>query len=210
MNRSRALTAIATAALSASLLTGCGGSDEEEIRIAEPVLDFPQTSTTPTPTPTTTAADDEDEEDEDEDETTTSTTTTSSSTSSSTSTTTRSSARTSTRSNSGSRPGTTTYRPAPAPAPAPQNNNARPEQPGAACPWPTQSNHGPDEEYSTFCDRQWARTVTPRDNQDFYWVAEGGEWVTIDPAGYPDGPCWHRDDFQDAPEAIRNAVEYCP
>lgn len=207
MNRSRALTAIATAALSASLLAGCGGSDEEEIRIAEPVLDFPQTSVTLTPTPTTTTTEPDDEEDdEDEDETTSSTT---SSSTSSSSTTRSSTSRTSTRSNGGSRPGTTTYRPAPAPAQNPQNN-AQPAQPGAACPWPTQSNHGAGEEYSTFCDREWARTVTPGDNQEFFWVADGGSWVTVDPAGYPDGPCWHRDDFHDAPEAIRNAVTYCP
>lgn len=215
MNRSRALAALATAALSVSVLTACGESGEsteEEVRIAEPVLDFPQTSTTATPTPTTTAAaddeEDEDEETETSESTTTATTTTTSSSSRSSSTTSSRSSSSGSRSGSRSGGGTTIYQPAPAPAPAPQ---VEPDQPGAACPWPTQGNASGNQEYSTFCDREWARTVTPEDSQDYYWVAKGNGWVSVDPDGQaPDGGvCWNRQDFNNAPEAIRNAVTFC-
>ena len=56
MTRSRTLPLAAAAVLSASLLTGCSDSSADEVRLPEPVLDFPQTSVTPTPTPTTTEA----------------------------------------------------------------------------------------------------------------------------------------------------------
>ena len=59
MNRSRTLSAFAAAALAASLLAGCSDSNADVEPLAEPVLDFPQTSTTPTPTPTTTKSDDD-------------------------------------------------------------------------------------------------------------------------------------------------------
>ena len=207
MIRSRALTALATAALSATLLVGCGDNAEDEVRIAEPVLDFPQTSTTVTPTPTTTEEETTTEETETE-ETTTSTSTSSSTSSTRSST---SSTRSSTSSRSASRSsgsGGSNNEPAPQ---RPAAQPAQPSQPGAACAWPTQGANTGNQEYSTFCDREWARTVTPSDNQDFYWIAQGNGWVSIDPAGYTDdGPCWHRDDFADAPEAIKGAVAYCP
>ena len=60
MKRSRTLAALSTAMIAVTVLPACGSS-EDEVRIAEPVLDFPQTSTTPTPTPTTTENDDEEE-----------------------------------------------------------------------------------------------------------------------------------------------------
>lgn len=207
MNRSRAISAFAAAALSASLLAGCSNS-EDEVRIAEPVLDFPQTSTTATPTPEVTTEAEETEETE----TTTSETETEESTTTSTSTrTSTSSARsrsavTRTRtsgggSNSG---GNANREPAPAAAPV------EPDQPGAACAWPTQSGSDAGQEYSTFCNREWARTVTPNNSQDYYWVARGTGWVSVDPAGAKDGaPCWNRTEFAEAPEAIRNAVTYC-
>ena len=61
MNRSRTLSAFAAAALAASLLAGCSDSGADVEPLAEPMLDFPQTSTTATPTPTTTETDDEEE-----------------------------------------------------------------------------------------------------------------------------------------------------
>ena len=46
----RATKAVATLAASALVLAGCA-SEEDEVRLAEPVLDFPYTSTTAVPTP---------------------------------------------------------------------------------------------------------------------------------------------------------------
>lgn len=58
-------------------------------------------------------------------------------------------------------------------------------------------------------EEEWARTVTP-DGADYYWVARGGGWVSVDPAGTRGaGECWARQDFETAPEAIRNAVMFC-
>ena len=79
---------------------------------------------------------------------------------------------------------------------------------GAACAWPAQGSQGASDEYSTFCDREWARTVTP-DGQDYYWVARGNGWASVDPQNTADGVCWSRGDFEGAPEAIRNAVKFC-
>lgn len=191
----RAKTAVATLAASALVLAGCA-SDEDEVRLAEPVLDFPYTSTTAAPTPTMA----EPTEIDDADETTTSTSatsTTQSSTKTSTSTSTKTS--TSTRSASSVRQ----QEPAPAPAPA----NPEPVQPGAACAWPTQGEAN-GREFSTFCDREWARTML--DGQQYFWRANGTGWASIDPEGMLDGEvCWDRDEFDDAPEAIRNAAIYC-
>ena len=197
VKRSRALATIAAALIAVPALSACGGSDDEA-RIAEPVLDFPQTSTTATPTPTTTTS-------EEDDETTTSSSTTtksSSSSSSKTSTTTKSSTKSSSsrRSSSGSgNSGGSAREPEVAPAP---------DEPGAACAWPAQGSQGASDEYSTFCDREWARTVTP-DGQDYYWVARGNGWASVDPQNTADGVCWSRGDFEGAPEAIRNAVKFC-
>ena len=210
MNRSRTFSAVAAAALAASLLTGCSDSSADEVRLAEPVLDFPQTSTTATPTPTTT------ETEPDEEETSTSSTTTSSSSerSSSTSTKTSTSTRTSTssskrRSSSSGNSNSGNVAREPAPAPAPVRETIVDNRPGATCAWPTQGAASGNQEYSTFCDREWARTVTD-DGQDYYWAAKDGGWVSVDPQGTDNnGVCWAREDFESAPEAIRNAVTFC-
>lgn len=203
MNRSRTLSAFAAAALVASLLTGCSDSGADAEPLAEPMLDFPQTSTTATPTPTPT------EDDEDE-ETTTSTSTTAKKSSSSSSSSTKSSTRTSTKSSSKrseSRSSNDSNNAAREPEPV--RETIVDDRPGATCAWPTQGAASGNQEYSTFCDREWARTVTS-DGQDYYWAAKGQGWVSVDPVTTDDGGiCWAREDFETAPEAIRNAVAFC-
>ena len=203
MNRSRTLSAFAAAALAASLLAGCSDSGADAEPLAEPTLDFPQTSTTATPTPTPT------EDDEDE-ETTTSTSTTAKKSSSSSSSSTKSSTRTSTKSSSKrseSRSSNDSNNAAREPEPV--RETIVDDRPGATCAWPTQGASSGNQEYSTFCDREWARTVTS-DGQDYYWAAKGQGWVSVDPVTTDDGGiCWAREDFETAPEAIRNAVAFC-
>ena len=202
MNRSRTLSAFAAAALAASLLAGCSDSGADVEPLAEPMLDFPQTSTTATPTPTTTEADDEEE-------TTTSSSTTTKSSSSSSS---KSSTRTSTKSSSKrseSRSSSNSGSDNAAREPEPVRETIVDDRPGATCAWPTQGASSGNQEYSTFCDREWARTVTS-DGQDYYWAAKGQGWVSVDPTTTDDGNvCWAREDFETAPEAIRNAVAFC-
>mgnify|MGYP006964238186 FL=1 len=186
--------------IAVTVLPACGNS-EDEVRIAEPVLDFPQTSTTPTPTPTTTENDDE--------EATTSSTTTKSSSSKSSSSKTSSSKRTSTksssrRSSSSGGSGNAVREPEPAPA----REVVAQDEPGAVCAWPSQGSQGSGDEYSTFCDREWARTVTP-DGQDYYWAARGNGWASVDPQDTSNGVCWSREDFEGAPAQIQNAVQFC-
>ena len=183
MNRVK--TAAAIVATSAMLLAGCG-SEGDEVRLAEPVLDFPYTSTSQLPEPEIEITTEEPEE-----TTTSSTTSSSSSTSSSTST------RTSTSTSS------TTRRAEPEPAPEPE-----PEPlPGAECAWPSQSEAN-GREFSTFCDREWARTML--DGQQYFWKARANGWASVDPDGtVGNDVCWARDDFNGAPEAIRNAAVYC-
>jgi len=203
VNRSHTLSAFAAAALVASLLTGCSDSGADAEPLAEPTLDFPQTSTTATPTPTPT------EDDEDE-ETTTSTSTTAKKSSSSSSSSTKSSTRTSTKSSSKrseSRSSNDSNNAAREPEPV--RETIVDDRPGATCAWPTQGAASGNQEYSTFCDREWARTVTS-DGQDYYWAAKGQGWVSVDPVTTDDGGiCWAREDFETAPEAIRNAVAFC-
>ena len=203
MNRSRTLSAFAAAALAASLLAGCSDSGADVEPLAEPMLDFPQTSTTATPTPTPT------EDDEDE-ETTTSTSTTAKKSSSSSSSSTKSSTRTSTKSSSKrseSRSSNDSNNAAREPEPV--RETIVDDRPGATCAWPTQGAASGNQEYSTFCDREWARTVTS-DGQDYYWAAKGQGWVSVDPVTTDEGGiCWAREDFETAPEAIRNAVVFC-
>lgn len=202
MNRSRTLSAFAAAALAASLLAGCSDSGADVEPLAEPMLDFPQTSTTATPTPTTTEADDEEE-------TTTSSSTTTKSSSSSSS---KSSTRTSTKSSSKrseSRSSSNSGSDNAAREPEPVRETIVDDRPGATCAWPTQGASSGNQEYSTFCDREWARTVTS-DGQDYYWAAKGQGWVSVDPVTTDEGGiCWAREDFETAPEAIRNAVAFC-
>lgn len=201
MNRSRTLSAFAAAALAASLLTGCSDSGADAEPLAEPMLDFPQTSTTATPTPTPT------EDDEDE-ETTTSTSTTTKKSSSSSSSSTKSSTRTSTKSSS-KRSESRNNSDNAAREPEPVRETIVDDRPGATCAWPTQGAASGNQEYSTFCDREWARTVTS-DGQDYYWAAKGQGWVSVDPVTTDEGGiCWAREDFETAPEAIRNAVTFC-
>lgn len=203
MNRSRTLSAFAAAALVASLLTGCSDSGADAEPLAEPTLDFPQTSTTATPTPTPT------EDDEDE-ETTTSTSTTAKKSSSSSSSSTKSSTRTSTKpSSKRSESRSSNDSNNAAREPEPVRETIVDDRPGATCAWPTQGAASGNQEYSTFCDREWARTVTS-DGQDYYWAAKGQGWVSVDPVTTDDGGiCWAREDFETAPEAIRNAVAFC-
>ena len=154
MNRSRTFSAFAAAALAASLLAGCSDSNADVEPLAEPVLDFPQTSTTPTPTPTTTKSDD----DEDDKETTTSSSTTTKK--SSTSSSTKSSTRTSTKSSSKrseSRSSNNSNKEAREPAPV--RETIIDDRPGATCAWPTQGEASGSQEYSTFCDREWALSL---------------------------------------------------
>lgn len=202
MNRSRTLSAFAAAALAASLLAGCSDSGADVEPLAEPMLDFPQTSTTATPTPTTTETDDEEE-------TTTSSSTTTKSSSSSSS---KSSTRTSTKSSSKrseSRSSNNSGSDNAAREPEPVRETIVDDRPGATCAWPTQGASSGNQEYSTFCDREWARTVTS-DGQDYYWAAKGQGWVSVDPVTTDEGGiCWAREDFETAPEAIRNAVVFC-
>ena len=202
MNRCRTLSAFAAAALVASLLTGCSDSGADAEPLAEPTLDFPQTSTTATPTPTPT------EDDEDEETTTSSSTTTKSSSSSSS----KSSTRTSTKSSSKrseSRSSSNSGSDNAAREPEPVRETIVDDRPGATCAWPTQGASSGNQEYSTFCDREWARTVTS-DGQDYYWAAKGQGWVSVDPVTTDEGGiCWAREDFETAPEAIRNAVVFC-
>lgn len=202
MNRSRTLSAFAAAALAASLLAGCSDSGADVEPLAEPMLDFPQTSTTATPTPTTTEADDEEE-------TTTSSSTTTKSSSSSSS---KSSTRTSTKSSSKrseSRSSSNSGSDNAAREPEPVRETIVDDRPGATCAWPTQGASSGNQEYSTFCDREWARTVTS-DGQDYYWAAQGQGWVSVDPVTTDEGGiCWAREDFETAPEVIRNAVVFC-
>lgn len=202
MNRSRTLSAFAAAALAASLLAGCSDSGADVEPLAEPMLDFPQTSTTATPTPTTTETDDEEE-------TTTSSSTTTKSSSSSSS---KSSTRTSTKSSSKrseSRSSSNSGSDNAAREPEPVRETIVDDRPGATCAWPTQGASSGNQEYSTFCDREWARTVTS-DGQDYYWAAKGQGWVSVDPVTTDEGGiCWAREDFETAPEAIRNAVVFC-
>ena len=204
MNRSRTFSAFAAAALAASLLAGCSDSGADVEPLAEPMLDFPQTSTTATPTPTPTEDDDEDEE------TTTSTSTTTKKSSSSSSSSTKSSTRTSTKSSSKrseSRSSNDSNNAAREPEPV--RETIVDDRPGATCAWPTQGAASGNQEYSTFCDREWARTVTS-DGQDYYWAAKGQGWVSVDPVTTDEGGvCWAREDFETAPEAIRNAVAFC-
>lgn len=203
MNRSRTLSAFAAAALAASLLAGCSDSGADVEPLAEPMLDFPQTSTTATPTPTTTETDDEEE-------TTTSSSTTTKKSSESSSSSTKSSTRTSTKSSSKrseSRSSNDSNNAAREPEPV--RETIVDDRPGATCAWPTQGAASGNQEYSTFCDREWARTVTS-DGQDYYWAAKGQGWVSVDPVTTDDGGiCWAREDFETAPEAIRNAVAFC-
>lgn len=193
MNSNRVTTMLAAIAVSAMALAGC--SAEEEERIAEPELDFPYTSTTAMPTLEFDFDDEDDEDlDEDEDETETSESETSSTSSRSSSS----------RSASRSRNDEPTSRREvePAPAPAPQQT-----EPGSACAWPNQADAN-GREFATFCDREWARTVL--DGQQYFWQARGAGWVSVDPEGTLDNEvCWDRDDFEKAPEAIRNAAVFC-
>lgn len=191
----RATTAVATLAVSALVLTGCG-SEEDEVRLAEPVLDFPYTSTTAIPTQTMAAPAETEEPDEEE---------TDSSPTSTTQSSTKTSTRTSTKTSTSTRSASATRQQEPAPAPA--RANPEPVQPGANCAWPPQGEAN-GREFSTFCDREWARTML--DGQQYFWRASGDGWVSIDPqAMLDDEVCWNRDEFDGAPEAIRNAVVYC-
>lgn len=194
--------AVVTAAVT-TVLVVAGCATEQETRLAEPALDFPYTSITAAPPPLSLddIEDDEEEkeEDSDGDESETSETESSSSTTSTTRTTSsshtsRANASEDTSGNSGSG-----GRAAGAAAQA---------QHGSACAWPEEAEAN-GKEFSTFCDREWARTVTP-DQQQYFWAAKGSGWESIDPTGQRDHEaCWSREAFNGAPEQVRNAVVFC-
>lgn len=196
----RATSAVATLAASALVLAGCA-SDEDEVRLAEPVLDFPYTSTTAAPTfemPVETEAEDEETETE-----TTASETAETSETTTTESSTRTSTRTSTKTSTSRRSSSSSRRAEPEPQPV----NPEPSQPGATCAWPNQAEAN-GREFSTFCDREWARTML--DGQQYFWRAKGNGWVSVDPEGMlEDDVCWNRSEFDGAPEAIRNAAVYC-
>lgn len=199
MRSNRAVPACSAAVIAAALLAGCASDDE--VRLAEPELDFPYTSTTAAPTPTTTQTS--------ASETTTASSTTSSSSKSSTSTSTKTSTSTRSAPQNASRNDDDEPAPAPAAPPARVEEQPAPVEPGAACAWPSQ-NEARDKEFSTFCDREWARTVMPSTEQQYFWRAKGAGWVSIDPNGQAeDGVCWDPKDFEGAPEAIRKAAVFC-
>lgn len=208
MNSNRArkgFTVVTAAATTVLVIAGC--ATEQEIRLAEPDLDFPYTSITAAPPPLSLddleddEAEDEDEDkDADEDDADESETESSSSTTSTTRTTSSSRAP---RSNSSDEDrGSNSGGGSRAAAPAAQ------AQRGSTCAWPDKAEAN-GKEYSIFCDREWARTVTP-DEQQYFWVAKGSGWESIDPTGQRDNrECWSREAFNGAPDQVRSAVVFC-
>ncbi|UIZ91754.1 hypothetical protein JZY91_08455 [Corynebacterium sp. CNCTC7651] len=197
MRSNRVLTALAACVASATVLAGC--ASEEEIRLGEPELDFPYTSTTPTPTFELDLEDllDEDEEDLNEDEEDTEDTETETSEDEDDDSSETSSERTITRTSTHVSTREITE----------QSTRRQEPEPGAACAWPNEAEAN-GREFATYCNREWARTVL--DGQQYFWVAKGSGWVSVDPTGERDNQaCWNRDSFNGAPEAIRNAVVYC-
>lgn len=181
------IPAVVTSICLAMVVAGCA---DETARLAEPDLDFPYTS--PNPVTFDFSLDDledeedseaEDEEDDTEDE--------------------DSDEDEDKDEDSDDEPTRAPRRNAPAPA-APAA-----AQSGAACAWPAQGEAKQGEEFSTFCDREWARTVTS-DGQQYFWQSRGSGWVSIDPASETNGNvCWNKSDLEKAPEAIRNAAVFC-
>lgn len=204
-NRARKGFTVVTAAVT-TVLVAAGCATEQEIRLAEPDLDFPYTSITAAPPPLSLddleddEAEDEDEDkNADEDDADESETESSSSTTSTTRTTSSSRAP---RSNSSDEDSGSNSGGSRAAAPAAQ------AQRGSTCAWPEQAEAN-GKEFSTFCDREWARTVTP-DEQQYFWRAKGSGWESIDPTGQRDNQaCWSREAFNGAPDQVRNAVVFC-
>lgn len=190
----------AAAAISIALVAA--GCADEEARLVEPELDFPYTSANgSSPAPVTfdfgfgndEDSDEDGEDDADDDENEDSDSDDSDNSDDSDDSDDKDEPAPAPRRN---------VRPAPAPVPTPN-------LPGSACAWPAQADAKPGEEFSTFCDREWARTVTS-DGQQYFWEARGSGWVSIDPVSeHNGGVCWSKNDFEKAPEAIRNAVVFC-
>ena len=178
-----------------TLLAGCNSSPED--RLAEPEISFPAKETSTSPAP------DDDDEDATETETSTSTkTSTSTSKKSSSSSSSSSSSKKSSSSASSSDDDSDEPAPVQPAEPAPQN--------GATCAWPKQGQQSASDEYSTFCDGDWARTVMPN-GQEYFWASNGNSLASGDPVGEHEGnACWDRKDFTSAPAAVRDAVPYCP
>ncbi|MCT2339232.1 hypothetical protein [Corynebacterium sp. p3-SID1056] len=195
------------AVIATATLAGCTASAEEEARLAEPVIDFPVTSTTAAPTtessPTaSSSSSSEDAEDEEAEETKSSTTKSSSSKKTSTKTSTSKS--TSTRK--------TSTRKAPREEVKEQviTETIAVDDGSNGCAWPEQGAGSGNQEYSTFCDGAWARTVMPENGQEYFWASKDGGWVSVDPHGTNEnGACWAREDFAQAPAAVKNAVPFC-
>lgn len=195
MKRNRTQSVLA-ALVAATVLAGCSSSEGDEARLAEPVIDFPATSTTASPTTSKSTS------------TSTSTSTSKASEKSSsekkTSTKKTSEKSTSTRK-------TSTRRAAKDEVEEQVITETVPVDDGSnGCAWPAQGEGSGNQEYSTFCDGTWARTITPENEQEYFWTSDGGTWTSVDPTGSNEnGVCWAREPFAQAPEAVKNAVPFC-
>ena len=184
MKRNRTQSVLA-ALVAATVLAGCSSSEGDEARLAEPVIDFPATSTTASSTSSSKTSE-------------------KSSSEKKTSTKKTSEKSTSTRK-------TSTRRAAKDEVEEQVITETVPVDDGSnGCAWPAQGEASGNQEYSTFCDGTWARTITPENEQEYFWTSEGGTWTSVDPTGSNEnGVCWAREPFAQAPEAVKNAVPFC-
>lgn len=184
MKRNRTQSVLA-ALVAATVLAGCSSSEGDEARLAEPVIDFPATSTTASSTSSSKTSE-------------------KSSSEKKTSTKKTSEKSTSTRK-------TSTRRAAKDEVEEQVITETVPVDDGSnGCAWPAQGEGSGNQEYSTFCDGTWARTITPENEQEYFWTSEGGTWTSVDPTGSNEnGVCWAREPFAQAPEAVKNAVPFC-
>lgn len=195
MKRTRTQSVLA-ALVAATVLAGCSSSEGDEARLAEPVIDFPATSTTASPTTSKS--------------TSTSTSTSSSKTSEKSSSEKKTSTKKTSEKSTSTRK-TSTRRAAKDEVEEQVITETVPVDDGSnGCAWPAQGEGSGNQEYSTFCDGTWARTITPENEQEYFWTSEGGTWTSVDPTGSNEnGVCWAREPFAQAPEAVKNAVPFC-
>lgn len=211
MKRNRAQS-LFVAVIATAALAGCSAAAEEEARLAEPVIDFPATSTTATPTTTKSSSTSETTTSKSSDSSSTKTSESSekSSSSSKSSSSKKTTTKTSTRKSTSTRK--TSTRKAPREEVHEQViTETIPVDDGSnGCAWPEQGRGASTQEYSTFCDGAWARTVMPDTEQEYFWTSKNGGWVSVDPQDTNEnGVCWAREDFAQAPEAVKNAVPFC-
>ncbi|MBL7286511.1 hypothetical protein FPH17_06455 [Corynebacterium godavarianum] len=213
MKRTRTQSVLA-ALVAATVLAGCSSSEGDEARLAEPVIDFPATSTTASPTTsksTSTSTSKSASADEDDEEETTKSSSTSSSKTSEKSSSEKKTSTKKTSEKSTSTRKTSTRRAAKDEVEEQVITETVPVDDGSnGCAWPAQGEGSGNQEYSTFCDGTWARTITPENEQEYFWTSEGGTWTSVDPTGSNEnGVCWAREPFAQAPEAVKNAVPFC-